>query len=499
MRAQQPRAEAVEGAHERGLGVARGLALAELQQARAHALAQLARGALGERDREDPRRRDPVLAHRPDEALDEHRGLAAARAPRTAAAARRARATACSCSSVSCRSSRSSAHRSHRQIVGIHAAAADSAGLRARLAARPRPPRAAAARAASSASASSSRTSSCSRPSPRTQSSSTPRVARRARRARAGPRRTAAGRSRRPPRTSEQLLDGAHVQRDLQRCPSRDPPRRRPARCGPCSRRRPPRPLGLDVDAVDAPAQRHAAAELERGQLAALAALASAPVAAKPNPSSSWRGSSGLAALGRVLADSARGPRCSRRARPAARSGAADSGNARPRSSLERRAAAARGARPGCAGVSARRPRLAPQPLERVPQHRVRERRRGRAARGRGRARPGRSSRSTNQRTGQPIQRSSEDADHSCARSAASSRCVAQRRRLGRRAARGANAAPGAVDGAERAAPASLARGPRRTGRRRRPRTASARVGSPSSSATCQLSTSSSSGRETAA
>ena len=71
----------------------RGLALAQLQQARAHPLAQLRGGALGEGDRQDPPRGDAVLAHRPHEALDQHRGLAAAgprrEQQRTAAARRR--------------------------------------------------------------------------------------------------------------------------------------------------------------------------------------------------------------------------------------------------------------------------------------------------------------------------------------------------------------------------------------------------------------------------
>jgi hypothetical protein len=93
MDAQQPCAEAVEGADRGALGVARGLALAQLQQARAHPLAQLRGGALGEGDRQDPSRGDVVLAHRPHEALDQHRGLAAAGArgkqQRTAAARRR--------------------------------------------------------------------------------------------------------------------------------------------------------------------------------------------------------------------------------------------------------------------------------------------------------------------------------------------------------------------------------------------------------------------------
>ena len=76
--AQQPCAEAVEGADRGALGVTRGLALAQLQQARAHPLTQLRGGALGEGDRQDPRRGDAVLAHSAHEALDQHRGLAAA-------------------------------------------------------------------------------------------------------------------------------------------------------------------------------------------------------------------------------------------------------------------------------------------------------------------------------------------------------------------------------------------------------------------------------------
>ena len=79
MRTEQPRAESVERAHERRLGVARGLALPELPELPAHPLAQLARRALGEGDRQDPAGRDPVLAHRPHEPLDEHRGLTAPR------------------------------------------------------------------------------------------------------------------------------------------------------------------------------------------------------------------------------------------------------------------------------------------------------------------------------------------------------------------------------------------------------------------------------------
>ena len=75
--AQQAGAEAVEGADEGSLGVPRLLAPAQLEQALAHARAQLARGALGERDREHGRRGDAVVADGLDEALDEHRGLPA--------------------------------------------------------------------------------------------------------------------------------------------------------------------------------------------------------------------------------------------------------------------------------------------------------------------------------------------------------------------------------------------------------------------------------------
>ena len=57
---------------------------------RAHARAQLARGLVGERDREDLRRAQLVLDDRAHEALDEHRGLAGAGARGRAAAGRRA-------------------------------------------------------------------------------------------------------------------------------------------------------------------------------------------------------------------------------------------------------------------------------------------------------------------------------------------------------------------------------------------------------------------------
>jgi hypothetical protein len=78
--AQHACAEAVEGAYERRLGVTRGLAFSEGQEACPHALAQLTRGPVGERDREDLPGRELVLADGSHEALDEHRGLPAASA-----------------------------------------------------------------------------------------------------------------------------------------------------------------------------------------------------------------------------------------------------------------------------------------------------------------------------------------------------------------------------------------------------------------------------------
>ena len=75
---EQARAEAVDRRDVGRLGVARRGALAERQEARADPLAELPGGALGEGDREDLRRAEPVLEHRGDEALDEHRRLAAA-------------------------------------------------------------------------------------------------------------------------------------------------------------------------------------------------------------------------------------------------------------------------------------------------------------------------------------------------------------------------------------------------------------------------------------
>ncbi len=133
---QQPRAEAMEGADERRLGVASRLALAQLEQPCPDTLAQLARCALGEGDREDPPRRDAVLAHGAHEALDEHRGLAAARRSRDeqrlgsprdrlllldrqlrALAARRRAGRLHPGECLQLRRV-AGAHRSHRQIVG---------------------------------------------------------------------------------------------------------------------------------------------------------------------------------------------------------------------------------------------------------------------------------------------------------------------------------------------------------------------------------------------
>ncbi len=78
VRTQQPRAESVEGPDEGCLGVPRGLPLSQFQQPRTNAGAELAGGALGECDREDPAGRHPVLAYRRHEALHQHGGLAAA-------------------------------------------------------------------------------------------------------------------------------------------------------------------------------------------------------------------------------------------------------------------------------------------------------------------------------------------------------------------------------------------------------------------------------------
>ncbi len=61
VRAQQPRAEAVEGRHERPQAGARRLALAGGAQPQPDPFAQLARRAIGEGDREDPAGRDAIF------------------------------------------------------------------------------------------------------------------------------------------------------------------------------------------------------------------------------------------------------------------------------------------------------------------------------------------------------------------------------------------------------------------------------------------------------
>ena len=58
---QHPHAEAVDRRDPRRLGCLREVAAAELDEPRAHALAQLARGLLRERDREDRGGIDPVV------------------------------------------------------------------------------------------------------------------------------------------------------------------------------------------------------------------------------------------------------------------------------------------------------------------------------------------------------------------------------------------------------------------------------------------------------
>src|ERR1700722_17414394 len=78
MDAQEARTEGMKCGHIGVLGIAREVTLAEVQKTGPHTLAQLAGGPLGESDREDPPRRDPILAHSPHEALDQDRGLAAA-------------------------------------------------------------------------------------------------------------------------------------------------------------------------------------------------------------------------------------------------------------------------------------------------------------------------------------------------------------------------------------------------------------------------------------
>jgi hypothetical protein len=68
----------VDRADPGGVGRARVLGLAELDEAAADALTQLRGRLLGERERQDRADRDAVLEHRGGEALDHHRRLARA-------------------------------------------------------------------------------------------------------------------------------------------------------------------------------------------------------------------------------------------------------------------------------------------------------------------------------------------------------------------------------------------------------------------------------------
>ena len=77
-RAQHPGAEAVDRADPARVHLARVLLLAQRQEAPADAVAELARGLLGEREREDRADRHPVLQHRLHAPLGHHRGLARA-------------------------------------------------------------------------------------------------------------------------------------------------------------------------------------------------------------------------------------------------------------------------------------------------------------------------------------------------------------------------------------------------------------------------------------
>jgi hypothetical protein len=78
-RAQHPRAEAVDRPDPGRVDGARVLLLAEVVEALAHALAQLAGRLLGERQRQDRGDRDLVEQDRLDETLDHHGRLARAR------------------------------------------------------------------------------------------------------------------------------------------------------------------------------------------------------------------------------------------------------------------------------------------------------------------------------------------------------------------------------------------------------------------------------------
>ena len=191
--AKQARAEAVERSHQGGLRVACCLPIAELEQPRPDPGAQLAGGALGEGDREDPPRRDAILADGPHEPLHEHRGLAA---PRGSGQRQRLRPAAdrflllvrerdhewvarvrerelavCTCLLSAWASRRH--QRSQRQIAG-YMQPPRKAHVAGRAASLPRPAWSATSRAAACACSSSSRSCSCSRRSPCTQSIAMP-------------------------------------------------------------------------------------------------------------------------------------------------------------------------------------------------------------------------------------------------------------------------------------------------------------------------------------
>ena len=79
VRAQHPRAEAVDRRDPGRLGLARVPDLIQVDEAGANTLLELGGRLLGERDREDRRHIHAVVAHGAHEALDQHRRLAGAR------------------------------------------------------------------------------------------------------------------------------------------------------------------------------------------------------------------------------------------------------------------------------------------------------------------------------------------------------------------------------------------------------------------------------------
>ena len=97
---------------------------AQLEEAPPHALAQLARGLLGEREREDRVHRDAVVEHRLHEALDHHRGLAGA-----GVGGKQQRAVAALDRRAAARREVELAHSLARQIARVRAAAAPRAAV----------------------------------------------------------------------------------------------------------------------------------------------------------------------------------------------------------------------------------------------------------------------------------------------------------------------------------------------------------------------------------